>query len=270
MQPAEGEWAHAPYRWYVLQRETGARNARQAAARERAAVDRAGGRMLPVMRFITDVSARFGVTLPRRLGMISLAVKTPKILFVNPRFPRSLWGFQGIHEIVGVRCGQAPLGLATVAGMTPLDFPVELQDENVETINLDTDADVVAIGCWNVQYHRAQELARSSAAAGRWSSWAGRIRRSARSGSRTGPSTWCSTARPRSPGREFCRDLRAGTPQARLQAGRQHRHAALPGAAVRSHPEGRLPLLLRPDDPRLPVRVRVLRHHHHRRPRAAR
>ena len=92
--------------------------------------------------------------------MISLAVKTPKILFVNPRFPRSLWGFQGIHEIVGVRCGQAPLGLATVAGMTPLDFPVELQDENVETINLDTDADVVAIGCWNVQYHRAHELAR--------------------------------------------------------------------------------------------------------------
>jgi radical SAM superfamily enzyme YgiQ (UPF0313 family) len=92
--------------------------------------------------------------------MISLAVKTPKILFVNPRFPRSLWGFQGIHEIVGVRCGQAPLGLATVAGMTPLDFPVELQDENVETIKLDTDADVVAIGCWNVQYHRAHELAR--------------------------------------------------------------------------------------------------------------
>jgi radical SAM superfamily enzyme YgiQ (UPF0313 family) len=92
--------------------------------------------------------------------MISLAGKTPKILFVNPRFPRSLWGFQGIHDIVGVRCGQAPLGLATVAGMTPREIPVELQDENVEPINLDTDADVVAIGCWNVQYHRARELAK--------------------------------------------------------------------------------------------------------------
>jgi radical SAM superfamily enzyme YgiQ (UPF0313 family) len=92
--------------------------------------------------------------------MVSLAGKTPKILFVNPRFPRSLWGFQGIHDIVGVRCGQAPLGLATVAGMTPREIPVELQDENVESINLDTDADVVAIGCWNVQYHRARELAR--------------------------------------------------------------------------------------------------------------
>jgi radical SAM superfamily enzyme YgiQ (UPF0313 family) len=85
---------------------------------------------------------------------------TPKILFVNPRFPRSLWGFQGMHDIVGVKCGQAPLGLATVAGMTPRDFPVELQDENVEPLNFDTDADIVAIGCWSPQFLRAQELAR--------------------------------------------------------------------------------------------------------------
>jgi radical SAM superfamily enzyme YgiQ (UPF0313 family) len=92
--------------------------------------------------------------------MISFAGKTPKILFVNPRFPRSLWGFQGIHDIVGVKCGQAPLGLATVAAMTPAEIPVALQDENVEPITVDTDADVVAIGCWNVQYHRANELAR--------------------------------------------------------------------------------------------------------------
>jgi radical SAM superfamily enzyme YgiQ (UPF0313 family) len=99
-------------------------------------------------------------TLPRRLGMMSLVGKTPKILFVNPRFPRSLRGFQGIHDIVGVRCGQAPLGLATVAGMTPPEIHVEIQDENVESIALDCDADVVAIGCWNVQYHRAHELAR--------------------------------------------------------------------------------------------------------------
>ncbi len=91
--------------------------------------------------------------------MISSAVKTPKILFVNPRFPRSLWGFQGMYDILGVKAGQAPLGLATVAGMTPREFPVELQDENVEPINFDTDADIVAIGCWSPQYLRAKELA---------------------------------------------------------------------------------------------------------------
>lgn len=91
--------------------------------------------------------------------MISSAVKTPKILFVNPRFPRSLWGFQGMYDILGVKAGQAPLGLATVAGMTPREFPVELQDENVEPINFDTDADIVAIGCWSPQYLRSKELA---------------------------------------------------------------------------------------------------------------
>lgn len=82
-----------------------------------------------------------------------------KMLFVNPRFPNSLWGFQGIKELLGVRSGQAPLGLITVAGMTPRDIEVELQDENCDPLDLDTDADVVAIGCWNVQYHRARELA---------------------------------------------------------------------------------------------------------------
>ena len=91
--------------------------------------------------------------------MISSAVKTPKILFVNPRFPRSLWGFQGMYDILGVKAGQAPLGLATVAGMTPREFPVELEDENVEPINFDTDADIVAIGCWSPQYLRSKELA---------------------------------------------------------------------------------------------------------------
>jgi len=91
--------------------------------------------------------------------MISSPVKTPKILFVNPRFPRSLWGFQGMYDLLGVKAGQAPLGLATVAGMTPREIPVELQDENVEPIRFDTDADIVAIGCWSPQYLRSKELA---------------------------------------------------------------------------------------------------------------
>jgi radical SAM superfamily enzyme YgiQ (UPF0313 family) len=82
-----------------------------------------------------------------------------KILFVNPRFPKSLWGFQGIADIVGVQSGQAPLGLVTVAGITPPEFDVELRDENCYPLSFETDADVVAIGCWNVQYHRALEIA---------------------------------------------------------------------------------------------------------------
>jgi radical SAM superfamily enzyme YgiQ (UPF0313 family) len=82
-----------------------------------------------------------------------------KILFVNPRFPPSLWGFQGIADLVGMRSYQAPLGLVTIAAMTPSEIEVELQDENCSPVRFDTDADVVAIGCWNVQHHRALELA---------------------------------------------------------------------------------------------------------------
>jgi radical SAM superfamily enzyme YgiQ (UPF0313 family) len=83
-----------------------------------------------------------------------------KILFVNPRFPQSLWGMQGMADLVGVRSGQAPLALMTVAALTPPDIDVELVDENCYPVPLDTDADVVAIGCWNVQYARAFELGR--------------------------------------------------------------------------------------------------------------
>jgi radical SAM superfamily enzyme YgiQ (UPF0313 family) len=82
-----------------------------------------------------------------------------KILFVNPRFPKSLWGFQGMYDLIGVRSGQAPLGLMTVAALTPPEIDVELIDENCYPLRYDTDADVVAIGCWNVQYRRAREIA---------------------------------------------------------------------------------------------------------------
>ncbi|MBM4441182.1 MAG: DUF4070 domain-containing protein [Candidatus Rokubacteria bacterium] len=82
-----------------------------------------------------------------------------KILLVNPRFPKSLWGFQGMYDLTGVRSGQAPLGLLTVAALTPPEIDVALLDENCYPLDYETDADVVAIGCWNVQYRRAREIA---------------------------------------------------------------------------------------------------------------
>ncbi len=82
-----------------------------------------------------------------------------KILFVNPRFPKSLWGFQGMYDLIGVRSGQAPLGLMTVAALTPPEIEVALIDENCYPLDFETDADVVAIGCWNIQYRRAREIA---------------------------------------------------------------------------------------------------------------
>lgn len=84
----------------------------------------------------------------------------PRVLFVNPRFPRSLWGFQGLTDLLGVRSGQAPLGLLTVAALTPPEIEVEICDEDCSPIDFETGAEVVAISCWSTQYARTLEIAR--------------------------------------------------------------------------------------------------------------
>ncbi|HXJ81749.1 MAG TPA: radical SAM protein [Candidatus Methylomirabilis sp.] len=82
-----------------------------------------------------------------------------KVLLICPRFPDSLWSFSGVTEIVGVKSAQSPLGLATVAALTPGDWAVEIKDENIEAIDFDAPADVVGIAMFNVQYRRALEIA---------------------------------------------------------------------------------------------------------------
>ncbi len=199
--------------------------------------------------------------------MIPSAAKTPKILFVNPRFPRSLWGFQGIHDIVGVTlrpvAARSGDGGRPDAARDPRGAPGRERGADLARHRCRRGGDrllerAVPPG--------ARAGPRSSGAAGRWSSWAGRTRRSVRSASPTARSTSCSTARPRSRGPSS-----AGTsgPGRRSRVYKQVGNIdmqTVAAAAVRPHPEGRLPLLLRPDDPGLPVRVRVLRHHHHRWP----
>ena len=145
--------------------------------------------------------------------MIPSVAKTPKILFINPRFPRSLWGFQGMRDIVDVRSGQSPLGLATVAALTPRDIPVELEDENAAPVSLDTDADVVAIGCWNVQYHRAQELAREFRRRGKLVVVGGPYPTLCPERFTDGTFDVVFDGEAEITWPEFCRDLRAGTPK---------------------------------------------------------
>jgi len=45
-----------------------------------------------------------------------------------------------------------------VAGLTPAHWDIEIADENVEDINFDTDADLIGITAFNVQYRRAMEI----------------------------------------------------------------------------------------------------------------
>ena len=81
------------------------------------------------------------------------------VLFICPRFPDSLWNFKGINALAGVGSAQSPIGLATIAALTPPEISISLVDENLEPIDYDRDCDVVAISCFNVQWARAVEIA---------------------------------------------------------------------------------------------------------------
>ena len=83
-----------------------------------------------------------------------------KICFINPAFPESLWSLRTVTSLLGKKAPFAPLGLATIAACTPSDFEIEIYDEEVESINFATDADIVAITAFNVQAARAFDIAR--------------------------------------------------------------------------------------------------------------
>jgi len=83
-----------------------------------------------------------------------------RILFVNPRFPESFWSFRWAVESVlpGKRALNPPLGLATVAALCPEDWEVTIVDENVESIPLAPQADIIGICGMGVQFQRQREL----------------------------------------------------------------------------------------------------------------
>ena len=81
-----------------------------------------------------------------------------KVYLINPRFQPTIWSFEGLQPLTGTRFSTTPLGLATVAALTPKPWEVEIADENVEDIDFDKDADLIALSAFNVQYHRALEI----------------------------------------------------------------------------------------------------------------
>jgi radical SAM superfamily enzyme YgiQ (UPF0313 family) len=82
-----------------------------------------------------------------------------KIVYIHPQFPDTLWSFRGIRPITGVKTAFAPIGMATAMALTPPDWEMEVYDEEIETINFDTDADLIALTSFNVQARRAYEIA---------------------------------------------------------------------------------------------------------------
>ena len=83
-----------------------------------------------------------------------------RLLLVNPRFPESFWSFKWALDTVlpGKRAINPPLGLATLAALCPTDWDVSIVDENIESLPLAPQADVVGICGMGVQFGRQREL----------------------------------------------------------------------------------------------------------------
>src|SRR3990170_8350838 len=83
-----------------------------------------------------------------------------KLLLINPRFPESFWSFRWAVETIvpNKRTLNPPLGLATLAALTPAHWQVSIVDENVESVPLEPDADIIGVCGMGVQFARQMEL----------------------------------------------------------------------------------------------------------------
>src|ERR1700686_2172016 len=83
-----------------------------------------------------------------------------RLLLINPRGPESFWSFRwAVDNILpGKRAVNPPLGLATLAALSPKSWEIEIVDENIETVPLEPKADLIGICGMGVQSPRQREL----------------------------------------------------------------------------------------------------------------
>jgi radical SAM superfamily enzyme YgiQ (UPF0313 family) len=82
------------------------------------------------------------------------------IYLVQPKFPPSYWGLDYLLPLTPYRAVFPPLGLLTLAALTPRDFQVSLCDENVgESVDYETDARIIGITGYIIQMARVFEIA---------------------------------------------------------------------------------------------------------------
>jgi radical SAM superfamily enzyme YgiQ (UPF0313 family) len=83
-----------------------------------------------------------------------------RLLLINPRAPESFWSFRWAVDRVlpDKRAINPPLGLATLAALTPDSWDIEIVDENVEPIPAAPVADIIGVCGMGVQFARQREL----------------------------------------------------------------------------------------------------------------
>ncbi len=87
-------------------------------------------------------------------------VRAPGIYMVQPKFPPSYWGMEHFVKLTPFQAVFAPLGLLTLAALTPAEFRVELCDENAgEEVDYASDAQIVCITGYILQMKRVFDIA---------------------------------------------------------------------------------------------------------------
>jgi radical SAM superfamily enzyme YgiQ (UPF0313 family) len=83
-----------------------------------------------------------------------------RLLLINPKFDESFWSFRFAIDNIFVKekAINPPLGLATVAALTPSNWQVNIVDENIEPIPLNPDADIIGVCGMMVQFRRQKEI----------------------------------------------------------------------------------------------------------------
>ncbi len=83
-----------------------------------------------------------------------------RVYLVQPRFPPSYWGLEYLVPLTPYKAAFPPLGLLTLAALSPPEFAVTVCDENAgERVDYDTDAQIVGITGYIIQLPRVIEIA---------------------------------------------------------------------------------------------------------------
>src|SRR6516165_3823679 len=83
-----------------------------------------------------------------------------QIYLIQPRFPPSYWGLDYFLPLTPYRAVFPPLGLLTLAALTPAEFRITLCDENIaEQVDFDTSARIIGITGYIIQIARVFEIA---------------------------------------------------------------------------------------------------------------
>jgi radical SAM superfamily enzyme YgiQ (UPF0313 family) len=84
----------------------------------------------------------------------------PAIYLVQPKFPPSYWGMEHFLALTPYAAVFPPLGLLTLAALTPPEYRVAVCDENAgEAVDFATDAEVVGVTGYIIQIKRVFEIA---------------------------------------------------------------------------------------------------------------